>query len=522
VSVEARAGGRKVVVLSNGLVSRSFLTAPNWATIDLSHEVTGESFLRALAPEARLNASLVFPTGSSASAPPVTVCSASAPIGGVLNADSQRSAILDLESARLVADPRAFRYESHQIVPVRKRFEWQPAAWRRPPPNASWPPKGIGLVAHFAPPALNASEPAAAGGLGAGCLSGMRVSVHYELYEGLPLLAKWLEVHYRPDHSPGSSPDYRPERVSPGYSPGNRPSHSSSEGQGHSPREQGHNSPEDTQKGEHAQDSPAPPAQHTATERTTAPAGAQATAAGLELVVDGLASELLRVPEYSPARIHVETDFMPRKTDWARASGLQPLARGPYAQRRMDYPHWQVDRGYSDNRADEALAAEAAWPALLLRVRYPLGPAQPIPPSASHEFMRVHLLLHDSDAQERQSLARRRVLRTLAPQLLEQPLYFTTDNASSANVRVAVHQLAALGIGTLLLSYGSGVQPASEESAYVRAVAADVEYAWRQGVRVGAYTLMQACAYALSPHACASLGPREVLGLAGSWGQGRC
>jgi hypothetical protein len=54
--------------------------------------------------------------------------------------------------------------------------EWLP--W-----DADWPPRGIELTLYFSPPAQ--CEPG---------IRGTRIGVHYELYEGLPLLAKWLTI----------------------------------------------------------------------------------------------------------------------------------------------------------------------------------------------------------------------------------------------------------------------------------------------------------------------------------------
>lgn len=349
-----------VVTLSNGLVRRQFVISPNWATIELAHERTGELFLRAPAAEAELRVRLIQPTPDERT--PAPLCTASAPVGGLLA--PKRLALFDpTERSSLALDPRAFRYAGYAVSEPEARFRWRPAAWTRPPEGVPWPPRGVHLAVRFAPPP----------GAGA-CLSAVRVTLHYELYDGLPLLAKWVEV--------------------------------------------GHGA--------------------------SAPSALGREPSAL-LVVDDLASELVRVQEGSAARVRVETDFVPRMTEWARASGLGMAESGPYAARRMDYAAWHVDAPYSNNSRDGALQGDPAWPRLLLRVAYPLGPARRLPLGASCAFMRVHVLLHDSDEAERQSLARRRVLRTLAPQLLQAPLYFALSDASSPSVRRAVRQAAAVG-----------------------------------------------------------------------------
>ncbi len=49
--------------------------------------------------------------------------------------------------------------------------------------RSAWPPRGVSLTLWFVPPA--------------GELPGVTVAVHYELYDGIPLLAKWITIHNR-------------------------------------------------------------------------------------------------------------------------------------------------------------------------------------------------------------------------------------------------------------------------------------------------------------------------------------
>ena len=65
-------------------------------------------------------------------------------------------------------------------MPIDARLEWKRV--RHHAPDVAWPPKGMQLRLDFAPPA--GSE-----------LDGLVVSVHYALYDGLPVFGKWLTVH---------------------------------------------------------------------------------------------------------------------------------------------------------------------------------------------------------------------------------------------------------------------------------------------------------------------------------------
>jgi hypothetical protein len=81
---------------------------------------------------------------------------------------------------QLTAARDAFQLTGTRVEKPAARYEWKP---NRNAPRAPWPPRGVTLVATFEPPE-SAKER----------YQGLRVSVHYELYEGLPVLAKWLTL----------------------------------------------------------------------------------------------------------------------------------------------------------------------------------------------------------------------------------------------------------------------------------------------------------------------------------------
>ena len=82
----------------------------------------------------------------------------------------------------LRADPLAFRLVRHETGTTRERFPWKkhPEWLSRDLP---WPPPGVSLTLEFQPPEGAGVEAA--------------VLVHYELYDGIPLLSKWIEVRNR-------------------------------------------------------------------------------------------------------------------------------------------------------------------------------------------------------------------------------------------------------------------------------------------------------------------------------------
>lgn len=125
---------RHELVLDNGLARRVFLITQNAATIDLQNITSGEHYLRAIAPEARVTIDgIAYEVGGLKGAP----------IANYLNA-----AWLE----KLTNDPSAYRFSGYTVGETLPRFAWK----KRPEWMAKdlpWPPPGKHLVMRYAPPA---------------------------------------------------------------------------------------------------------------------------------------------------------------------------------------------------------------------------------------------------------------------------------------------------------------------------------------------------------------------------------
>jgi len=150
---------RHEVVLENGLIRRTFRIAPNAATVGFDNLMTGETVLRGVKPEAQLQFDGVHYD-----------------VGG-LRGQPDYAYLLPQWLEALTADPNGFQFVRMETGKTTERFPW-----KRPSRVADlpWPPPGVSLTLHFAPPT--------------GKLPGLKLAVHYELYDGLPLLAKWLTI----------------------------------------------------------------------------------------------------------------------------------------------------------------------------------------------------------------------------------------------------------------------------------------------------------------------------------------
>jgi hypothetical protein len=157
--IDVAADGSEVT-LTNGLIARRIRLRGNAATVAFDDLVRGASLVRAVKPEAI-----------------VTLDGKVLAIGG-LTGQRVRNFLTAEAEAALVADPAAFRCTGHTLEPIAAPFAWRPRReWLAS--QRSWPPPGKALALTFAPPE-----------------HGPRVlaTITYELYDGLPLLGKRLEL----------------------------------------------------------------------------------------------------------------------------------------------------------------------------------------------------------------------------------------------------------------------------------------------------------------------------------------
>jgi len=152
------------VVLSNGLVARTFVLAPELACVALDQLTSGQSLLRAVEPEATL-----------------TIDGTTYSVGG-LAGQPDRAFLREEWLASMTRDPHAFHFRRLEQTPVDAPIQWRRV---RPSENRPWPPPGVHVVFEFAPPSGDAR------------VAGLVVRVHHQLLDGLPLVSKWIEVENR-------------------------------------------------------------------------------------------------------------------------------------------------------------------------------------------------------------------------------------------------------------------------------------------------------------------------------------
>ena len=160
------------LTISNDLISRQFTLSPALGTINFSSLMSQRTILRAINPEAT-----------------VTLDGLTYDIGALTDAGTT-AAYLNRTALELKNNPHAFQFVDYLTSKPMAPFHWEPGL-RHSPADSKWPPEGLTLTLQFkAPDSVHLPEHA-----------NVLVNVSYEMYVGIPLLAKWVSVAYTGEYS---------------------------------------------------------------------------------------------------------------------------------------------------------------------------------------------------------------------------------------------------------------------------------------------------------------------------------
>ena len=146
------------LTLDNGLVRRVFLLDPNASCISYINLSNGQELLRSIEPEARL-----VLNGNSYN------------VGGLSGQKEKAYLRLEVEN-NLQKKDSDFVFTNYRISDIKPFINWKPTTWLTNPNQ----PTGKTVTLEFI-----SNLPA---------LKNILVQVHYELYDGLPLITKWVSV----------------------------------------------------------------------------------------------------------------------------------------------------------------------------------------------------------------------------------------------------------------------------------------------------------------------------------------
>jgi hypothetical protein len=358
-----RTGRPNEIALTNGLIRRTWRLRPNAATVGFDNLMTGASILRAVRPEAYVKLDWQPETA----------------VGGLMG-QPDGAYLKPAWLEQMTADPSAFRCAGFRIGKTQERFPWKRTRFSGDQP---WPPPGAALTLRFEPGELGAP--------------GITVLVHYEMFDGIPLLSKWLSIL---NHS------------------------------------------------------------------------------GKRVRLNRFVNEILAAVEYGSSvgdgeahfpNLHVESDYEFNGSD---AEGANRTA------------HWIADPDYT-TQVNYNLQTPC-----LLQVYPPYGPEVDILPDETFESYRTYELVYDSTDRERNGLALRRLYRTIAPWVTENPIFMHVTRDDPEAVRRAIDQAAETGFEMVIISFGTRFEPINVRASYLQEIKELVDYARRKGIVLGGYSLL--------------------------------
>lgn len=297
-------------------------------------------------------------------------------------------------------------------------YPWTPG-YRHAPDNVSWPPKGKTLTVLFKPPAKVASPSHA----------GILVYVHYELYQGVPILAKWmtventLETPVRVDaitiEMLGTNKPYAPQGLSPLAQPWDN--------------------------------DPTAMTVSWLYVEANIPHGANVTWSSDPYLNESPGAD---EPVLECSYTIGPGVVLASKDAYKLSGGKRRFSRHP--------------QSFSKHGTGQAKLSEGAG----LMV---------------NEFDTYHVLelVTDTYDFERVGMSRHRMTRLLAPQTQENPIFFHCTNSTSEGFRSAIDQMVEVGFELYIYSFGSGFNLENLSDENIEKIAADVRYARSKGIEVG-------------------------------------
>jgi len=150
------------LVFENGLIKRTFRLSSTAGTVGFDNLMTGNSLLRATGPEAQ-----------------ITIAGKVHDIGG-FSGQPDRAYLLPEWIVRLTNAAPDFQFIGFSPAFVIAPFQWKQ---KRHHANLPWPPSGKAVDFFY----RGSSEE----------VRGLNVTIHYEIYDGIPVIGKWMTISNR-------------------------------------------------------------------------------------------------------------------------------------------------------------------------------------------------------------------------------------------------------------------------------------------------------------------------------------
>ena len=358
------------VTISNGLVSRTFSLSPDGCTTGFLNMMTGNELIRAIKPEAEL-----------------TINGDTLRVGGLTGQPVKNYLAREWISGLKADSLSPFKLEGYQAGEITARFEWK----KRPEWMAKdlpWPPRGKRVDFTYLPKNGNDTS------------LQYKVIVHYEIYDGLPLICKWVTVS------------------------------------------------NDSEK---------------------------------KIVIDSYKSEILALTEEESAVGDKKNWTLPNiyvETDYAFGGSMSSESCYEKSVWWLPDPDYQTIVNY--NRIQPSM----------LECRPMLGPAERVEAGKSFSTFRTWILVNDSWDRERKGLAQRKMYRTIAPWVTENPIFMHLRHSDDESLKRAVDQCVETGFEKIIMSFGSGFNIEDTSKANLERYKELTDYAHSKGIALGGYSLL--------------------------------
>ncbi|MGL6193865.1 MAG: hypothetical protein ACRC2T_03480, partial [Thermoguttaceae bacterium] len=408
------------IVMQNGLICRAWKTKPNGACVRFDNLTTNESLIRGVKPEAtiKVNEKLIN-------------------IGGLIGQPNY-AFILDewLNSGELKAAPDSFKLASWNFGKTKERFPWKKVRYlSKTVADKPYPPAGVSLELIYKLPE-DAAKTIIPGDDTAevklrDALENIEVCVYYEMYDGIPLMAKTIYIKNNSKDFPITLNKFESEILA---------------------LVEGEHSVESRMKLDDAwkkQDESGKTAETT------------------PFLPHTVLSPGVMTGSWLP-KVHVESEYECVGMDAKSANEIVRWEPDPQFETQVNY--------------------ERITPCLLksgfVRFDYQIKPGETFESPWTFE------LVHDSYDRERCGLAQRRMYRTLAPWSVENPIIMHVSSVNEDAVKLAVDQCAELGFEMVILTFGSGFNIENESQENLEYIKKLTKYANDKGVELGGYSLL--------------------------------
>lgn len=400
--VEIAQGG-KYLVLTNDLLSRTFLLQPNGATVGFENLMTGQNELRAVRPEA-----ILIINGNEYA------------VGGLKDQPVQNFLKKDFLNNMHAMDS-SFSLSDYQITNTKERFPWKPnKEWISN--TYSWPAPGKQVTFVYKAKSDQISN-----------LKGIIVRVIYELYDGAPILSKWIEIENHGENDIVLN-SFKSEILALVET---APKVHSGE-------------PHETRM--------------------------MAREAGF----------YIQNPKTYPSQTDAPRDYIDRftqlfvVTDYAMGGDMEAMKDNPAVRWVFDHPEYEKT----------GIRYYGQYKPARLEVTPLLGPGKNIRPNERFTSCRAFEMLRDATDRERRGLAECKFWRMMAPWTQENPIFMHVRKADEASVKKAVDQCADVGFEMVIMTFGSGFDIENDSASYLNKMKKLETYAAQKGVVLGGYSLL--------------------------------